>query len=55
VKGIKEYVQARGGTYTIFNEESPGGMMYGYSKDGVIEIRFVFNSDGSGTYYAIKK
>jgi len=30
-------------------------LMFGYSKDGAIEIRFAFNADGSGTYYSIKK
>lgn len=32
-----------------------GSLMFGFSKDGVIEIRFAFNSNGKGTYYAIKK
>lgn len=30
-------------------------LYYGFSKDGIIEIRFALNSDGTGTYYAIKK
>jgi hypothetical protein len=32
-----------------------GNLMFGFSKDGLIEIRFAFNSNGKGTYYAIKK
>jgi Purple acid Phosphatase, N-terminal domain/Bacterial EndoU nuclease len=35
--------------------QGSNSLYYGFSKDGVIEIRFAFNSDGSGTYYAIKK
>lgn len=30
-------------------------LYYGFSKDGLIEIRFAFNANGTGTYYAIKK
>jgi len=30
-------------------------LYYGFSKNGVIEIRFALNADGTGTYYAIKK
>jgi hypothetical protein len=37
------------------NQASGGNLMYGFSKDGAIEIRFVFNPNGKGTYYAIKK
>jgi len=35
--------------------EESSSLYYGFSKDGIIEIRFAFNSNGKGTYYAIKK
>jgi len=36
-------------------QSSGGNLMFGFSKDGIIEIRFAFNANGKGTYYAIKK
>ncbi len=53
---LEEVKHAVANNHGLVPGQAPGGnLMFGFSKDGVIEIRFAFNANGKGTYYAIKK